>query len=68
MARFETTGRHTLGYLPAWLPSVVGGEIRRGIESQPSDDGVSVTIARVDRDPSPAAAFAEVAKLGGADG
>ena len=43
------------------------GDIRRGIEPQPGDDGVSVTVARVDRYPFAAAAFAKITKLGRTD-
>ena len=67
MARFETACRDTLRYLPSRLPTIMRGQIRRSIEPQPRDDGVSVTIARVNRDPFATSALPILAKFRGAD-
>src|SRR5205085_12309864 len=45
VTRFETTSWNTLCYLTARLPSLLRSDIRRGIEPQRGDDGVSVTVA-----------------------
>jgi len=63
VARFETAGRGAFGCLPPRRPSVVRGQIRRGVQAQARDDGVSVAVARINRDPFAATAFAELAKL-----
>ena len=67
MPRFESACRHSLGYLPAGRPFVVGGYVRSGVEPQPRDDRVSVTVARINRDPFSAATFSVLAKLRRAD-
>ena len=67
VTRFETAGRNAFGYLPTGLPAIVRGKVGRGIEAQACDDGVSVTVPRVNRDPFAATAFAEIAKFGRVD-
>ncbi len=63
MPGFETRG-HARAYLPPGRPSISRVVPRRGIESQPGNDGERVALARIDRYPFATAAFAEDAELG----
>ena len=67
VACFETAGGNAFGRLPSWGEFVVLRQIRRGVESQPGNDRVSVAVARVNRDPFAAPAFAILAKFRGTD-
>ena len=60
---FETPRRHAFGCLPAGRPTVMRRDVRRRVQSQPRDDGVSVSVARVNRDPFAASAFAEISEF-----
>ena len=51
MPRFETARWHALGGLPTRCPTIVRRNVRCGVESQARDDGVSMAVARVNRDP-----------------
>ena len=62
MPRIETR-RHARSELPGWFPAFAPGNIRRGVESKTGNDGESVTITRVDRDPFAMTTLAEAAKI-----
>ena len=67
MTCFEATGGDALGELPAGLPAIMGGQVRRRVQAQTRDNGVSVAVTRVDRDPLSATLFSVVPKFGRAD-
>ena len=63
VTRFEPAGWHPLRELPSRLPTVMRRQIRGRVETEARDDGVSVTVTRVNRDPFAATALTEVTKL-----
>jgi hypothetical protein len=63
MPRFKTR-RHTHAGVPVGCPTIVRGEIRRGVEAQPCDDGERVAVAGVNRDPFAAPALTKAAEIG----
>ena len=63
MTRFESASGNAFGRLPARRPLVMRSYVRRGVESQPGDDGEGVTVTRVNGDPLATAAFAVLAKF-----
>jgi len=67
MPCFKSGGRYAFGQLPTRRPFVVRGQVWRSVEPQPGDDRVSVTVARVDRNPSPTSALAVLTEFGRAD-
>jgi|SRR5215471_112144 len=67
VARYESGGRNTLARLPTGCPFVMRGQIRRRVQTQTSNDCVSVTVASINRDPFAASAFAVLSKFGRAN-
>ena len=61
--RFKIACRHTLSWLPARLPSIVRGQIGRGVEPQSGDHCPNVTVLGINREPTSAAAFAVTKKI-----
>lgn len=63
MSRVKTA-RRSINSLPAWRPLAGIIIVRRGVESQPGDNGEGMTLARVNGDPFASAALSVAAELG----
>ena len=63
VSRFESGRRNAFACLPTGRPLVMRSQIRRCVQTQARDDRVGMTVARVNRDPSAAAAFTVLAKF-----